>query len=149
MTDPIWTPDPAVAAETNVGRFQAAHGIATFDALLERSIAEPAWFWGEVVEFLGIPFSTPYDQVLDTSKGVPWTTWFTGGKTNLAAICLDRWVAETPDAEAVRWEGEDGNVRVLTYAELVDPTHSRLIHGVQVAFLHRAGERHRAHGLGS
>jgi len=118
MTTPIWTPDPAAVAETNVGRFQAVHGIDTFDQLLARSIAEPAWFWGEVVEFLGIPFSTPYEQVLDTSRGVPWATWFTGGKTNLTAICLDRWVAESPGAEAVRWEGEDGETRVLTYAEL-------------------------------
>ena len=73
---------------------------------------------GQTAEFLGIPCSTPYEQVLDTSKGVPWATWFTVGQTDLAAICVDRWVAETPDAEAVRWEGEDGEVRVLTYAEL-------------------------------
>jgi acetyl-CoA synthetase len=118
MTEAIWTPDPAAVAETNVGRFMAAHGIAAFDDLLARSIDDPAWFWGAVAEFLGIPFSTPYDQVLDTSDGVPWARWFTGGRTNLASICLDRWVAEAPDAEAVRWEGEDGEVRVLTYAAL-------------------------------
>jgi acetyl-CoA synthetase len=118
MTTPIWTPDPAALASTNVGRFQARHGIATFDELLARSIEDPAWFWGAVVDFLDLPFSTPYEQVLDTSKGVPWATWFTGGETNLAAMCLDRWVRESPDAEAVRWEGEDGEVRVLTYAEL-------------------------------
>lgn len=118
MTEPIWTPDPAAVGATNVGRFMAAHGIATFDDLLARSIAEPDWFWGAVAGFLGIPFSTPWEQVLDTSDGIPWARWFTGGRTNLAAACVDRWVAETPDAEAVRWEGEDGEVRVLTYAEL-------------------------------
>lgn len=118
MTDLAWTPDPSTIAETNVGRFQALHGIGSFDELLARSIDDPAWFWGAVVDFLGIPFSTPYDQVLDTSDGIPWARWFTGGTTNLAAICVDRWVAETPDAEAIRWEGEDGEVRVLTYAEL-------------------------------
>lgn len=111
-------PDPAAAAATNVGRFQAQHGVATFDDLLARSIEDPAWFWGAVVDFLGLPFPTPYEQVLDTSKGVPWATWFTGGQTNLATMCLDRWVESSPDAEAVRWEGEDGEVRVLTYAEL-------------------------------
>ncbi|MCB1038955.1 MAG: AMP-binding protein, partial [Acidimicrobiales bacterium] len=118
MPSPIWTPDPQAAAETNVGRFQAVHGIATFDELLARSIDDPAWFWGAVVEFLGLPFPVAYDHVLDTSKGVPWATWFTGGRTNLATMCLDRWVEESPESEAVRWEGEDGEVRVLTYAEL-------------------------------
>ena len=118
MTEPIWTPDPAAAADTNVGRFMAAHGIEAFDDLLARSVADPAWFWGATAEFLGIPFSTPYEEVLDTSDGIPWARWFTGGRTNLAAACVDRWVAETPDAEALRWEGEDGEVRVLTYADL-------------------------------
>ncbi len=118
MTEVIWEPDPATVEDTNVGRFMAAHGIDTFDDLLARSIEDPGWFWGEVASFLAIPFSTPYDQVLDTSKGIAWATWFTGGQTNLAAACVDRWVTETPEAEAVRWEGEDGEVRVLTYADL-------------------------------
>ncbi|QXC61023.1 AMP-binding protein [Aquihabitans sp. G128] len=118
MSEPIWEPDPATVADTNVGRFQARHGIATFPELVERSIEDPAWFWGAATEFLGIPFSTPYEQVLDTSKGIPWATWFTGGQTNLAAACVDRWAADSPDAEAIRWEGEDGEVRLLTYAEL-------------------------------
>ena len=118
MSAPIWEPDPTTAAGTNVGRFQSAHGIATFDELLDRSIDDPAWFWGAVVDFLGLPFTEPYDQVLDTTDGVPWARWFTGGRTNLATMCVDRWVEQTPDAEAVRWEGEDGEVRVLTYADL-------------------------------
>ncbi len=118
MSEPIWQPDPAAVGDTNVGRFMAAHGIATFDELLARSIDDPEWFWGEAATFLGIPFSTPWEQVLDVSKGIPWAEWFTGGRTNLAAACVDRWADSTPDAEAVRWEGEDGEVRVLTYAEL-------------------------------
>ncbi|MEZ5179959.1 MAG: acetyl-coenzyme A synthetase N-terminal domain-containing protein [Acidimicrobiales bacterium] len=134
MTAPIWQPDPSAVGETNVGRFQAAHGLATFDELLARSIDDPAWFWGEVATFLGIPFSTPYDQVLDTSDGIAWARWFTGGRTNLAAACVDRWAAATPDAEAVRWEGEDGEVRVLTYAEL-----ARHVDGL--AALLRSGHR--------
>ncbi|MCB0977288.1 MAG: AMP-binding protein [Acidimicrobiales bacterium] len=118
MTEIAWQPDPSTVENTVVGRFQAAHGIATFEDLLARSIDDPAWFWGAVAEFLGIPFSTPYEEVLDTSDGIAWAKWFTGGRTNLTAACVDRWVAESPEAEAVRWEGEDGSVRVLTYAEL-------------------------------
>jgi acetyl-CoA synthetase len=118
MTEPIWEPDPATVGDTNVGRFMAACGVARFEDLLGRSVEDPEWFWGEVAEFLDIPFSTPYEQVLDTSDGIAWARWFTGGRTNLAAACVDRWVEAMPDAEALRWEGEDGEVRVLTYAEL-------------------------------
>lgn len=118
MTETIWRPDPASIPQTNVGRFMAGHGIEDFETLRRRSIDDPAWFWDAFVTFNGIPFATPYDQVLDVTDGVPWARWFTGGRTNLAAICIDRWAGETPDAEAVRWEGEDGEVRVVTYAEL-------------------------------
>jgi acetyl-CoA synthetase len=103
---------------TVVERFAAEHGIAGFDHLLARSVAEPEWFWDAVVRFLGLPFERPYDQVLDTSGGIPWATWFRGGTTNVAAACVDRWAAETPDALAVVWEGEDGEVRELTYGAL-------------------------------
>ena len=113
-----WTPDPAAVERTNVARFQAAHGIATFDELVRRSIDEPAWFWDAVVQFLGIPFAEPYTSVLDTSRGIEWATWFQGGKLNLADVCLDRWAAAAPDRVAVRWEGEDGEQRSWTYAEL-------------------------------
>ncbi|HEY4377474.1 MAG TPA: AMP-binding protein, partial [Acidimicrobiales bacterium] len=118
MTDLAWRPDPAAVGTTNVGRFMAAQHIGSFDELLARSVNDPAWFWGATAEFLGIPFATPWTEVLDVSDGVPWARWFVGGTTNLTSACVDRWADATPDAEAVRWEGEDGEVRVLTYREL-------------------------------
>jgi acetyl-CoA synthetase len=117
-SDVAWRPDAASIEATNVSRFQRAHGIATFDELVRRSIDEPAWFWDAVVQFLGIPFAEPYTSVLDTSRGIEWATWFDGGKLNLADVCVDRWAASAPDRIAVRWEGEDGTQRSWTYAEL-------------------------------
>jgi len=113
-----WSPDPDAAAATNVSRFQRAHGIESFEELLRRSIDEPDWFWAEVVKFLGIEFETPFDRVLDDRDGIEWATWFTGGRLNLAAVCVDRWAAESPEQVAIVWEGEDGEVRRWTYAEL-------------------------------
>ena len=101
-----------------MARFQRAHGIATFDELVRRSIDEPEWFWDAVVSFLGIPFAVPYTSVLDTSRGIEWATWFDGGRLNLADVCVDRWARDSPDRVAVRWEGEDGTERSWTYAEL-------------------------------
>ncbi len=113
-----WHPAADAWATTNVGRFGAQHGLADLDALRERSVDDPAWFWDAVVEFLGIPFSTPYDTVLDDRHGIPWTTWFDGGRTNLADACCDRWAAATPEGEALVWEGEEGTTRSWTFAEL-------------------------------
>src|SRR5687767_4554427 len=114
----VWRPPPDALRTTNAGRFMAAHGLDSFDALVRRSIDDPAWFWDAVVAFLGIRFAEPYTQVLDTSDGVPWARWFTGGRLNLADACVDRWATATPDATAVVWEGEGGEVRTWTYSEL-------------------------------
>lgn len=96
----------------------AEHGIGSFADLQVRSVDDPEWFWGEAARFLGIPFTTPWAEVLDTTEGIPWAQWFVGGSTNVASACVDRWVDATPGAEAVCWEGEDGEVRTLTFEQL-------------------------------
>jgi acetyl-CoA synthetase len=114
----VWRPDPEAAATSRVGRFMSEHGLDTFDHLLDRSIDDPEWFWDAVVQALGLRFAEPYERVLDTSDGIPWSRWFVGGRLNVAEACVDRWADETPDAVAVAWEDEDGRCRSWTYAEL-------------------------------
>jgi acetyl-CoA synthetase len=112
LSEPVWFPsDPAA---TNVGRFMAAEGVASFDELVARSIDEPEWFWAATVDFLGLPFARRWDRVLDTSDGIPWATWFVGGRLNFAHACL----RHPASKQAVVWEGEDGEVRSWTYGEL-------------------------------
>src|SRR5436309_3123988 len=50
----------------------AAHDIDSFDALVTRSIDDPEWFWPAVIEFLELPFASRWDDVVDTSDGIPW-----------------------------------------------------------------------------
>jgi acetyl-CoA synthetase len=113
-----WQPPADAWATTRVGRFGTEHGLDDLGALRRRSTDDPDWFWDAVVEHLGLPFSTPYTAVADRTGGAPWTTWFTGGRTNLADACCDRWAATSPDADAVVWEGEEGDTRTWTFAEL-------------------------------
>lgn len=113
-----YAPDPAAAMGTNVGRFMAAHGFSELADLRRRSLEDPAWFWDAVVRFLDLPFRTPYRQVLDVTQGLPWSRWFVGGELNMAEVCLDRHAAARPSAPAVVWEGEDGEVRRWSWAEL-------------------------------
>ena len=82
------------------------------------SIEEPDRFWRAVVEDLGIPLARGWDDVLDATRGVEWTTWFVGARLNVADACVHRWARETPDREAAVWAPEDGERRSLTWAEL-------------------------------
>jgi acetyl-CoA synthetase len=122
MTEPgdpfVWHPDRATVERANVTRLMRAHGIDSLAGLTERSVAEPDWFWDAVVRDLDLEFSTPYERVVDVSRGPEWATWFVGGRTNLARQCVDRWAERDPEASAVIWEAEDGEVRTATYAEL-------------------------------
>jgi len=106
-----------------------SHGIGTEEELIRRSTADVEWFWDAVVRDLGIEFFEPYRTVLDTSSGIEWATWFGGGTINLAHDCVDRWAERTPDAPAVVWEGEEGDVRRVTYRELRE-TADRLANGL-------------------
>jgi acetyl-CoA synthetase len=115
MSPVVWRPDETWLRESNVARFMAATGIDGFPTLLDRSIADPEWFWDAVVVFLGLTFDAPYTSVLDTSAGVPWATWFNGGRCNVATMCVD---ARADDQPAIVWEGEDGETRTLTGEEL-------------------------------
>jgi acetyl-CoA synthetase len=113
-----WRPAEDAIATTNVGRFMSSLGIESFQDLRQRSIDDPAWFWAEAVGWLGVPFVRPYDEVLDTSAGIEWAKWFTGGTLNAASTCVDRWAAIAPDRPAIVWEGEDGEARRWTYRQL-------------------------------
>ena len=114
----VWKPTPEVVERANVTRFMRAHGIGSYEELVKRSQDDVEWFWGAVVKDLGLEFSRPFERVLDDSDGIEWSKWFTGGEINLAHNCVDKWAERTPDATAILWEGEDGAVREVSYAEL-------------------------------
>lgn len=87
-----------------------------YESLYKQSIADPEAFWAGVAQDLH--WFKPWDTVLEWN--LPWAKWFVGGKTNLSYNCLDRHVADGRGEKlALIWEGEPGEVRRLTYAELL------------------------------
>jgi acetyl-CoA synthetase len=59
-----------------------------------------------------------WHQVLDWSNP-PFAKWFVGGQLNIAYNCLDRHIAAgNGDKVAIHWEGEPGDTRTLTYADM-------------------------------
>ena len=102
-------------------RFLTQHGFANYEALIERADRDPEWFWPAIMSFFDLKFFTPFDRVLDVSKGIQWPQWCIGGTTNLAYNCMERTVAAGHAGKsAIFWEGEDGEKRVWSYRDLVN-----------------------------
>ncbi len=120
MTDTyVWKPTGEIVEYSNIGRFMRRHGIAGYRELIAKSTSDIEWFWRAAVEDLHIEFFRPFENVLDSSRGIAWTTWFGGGTVNLAHQCVDRHAQSGRRGEiAVIAEGEDGFARRLSYAEL-------------------------------
>ncbi len=77
---------------------------------------DPETFWAGIARELH--WFKPWDRVLDWN--VPWAKWFEGGQINLSYNCLDRHVATwRKNKAALIWEGEPGEVRTLTYQQLL------------------------------
>jgi acetyl-CoA synthetase len=94
----------------------AAQANAT-DELYRAAEADRLAFWAEQANRLS--WDTPFDDVLDWSEA-PVAKWFVGGKLNVAYNCVDRHVeAGNGDRVAIKWEGEPGDHRELTYADLL------------------------------
>jgi len=83
--------------------------------LYARSIEDPEGFFGEQAEELH--WFEKWQRVLEWDA--PFAKWFVGGKTNLSYNCLDRHLGTwRRNKAAIIWEGEPGDVRTLTYAQL-------------------------------
>ncbi|GAA1080795.1 acetate--CoA ligase [Nocardiopsis composta] len=96
--------DLAAAANVKAGAYETA-------------AADRTAFWAEQAGRLR--WEKPWDTVLDWQP--PFAKWFTGGEINVAVNCLDRHVeAGLGDRVAYHWEGEPGDTRTITYAQLKD-----------------------------
>lgn len=86
--------------------------------LYDAAAADRETFWAEQARALH--WAKPFTKTLDWSNP-PFATWFEDGELNVAYNCLDRHVeAGNGDRVALLWEGEPGDERRVTYAELTD-----------------------------
>ncbi|HWL02586.1 MAG TPA: acetate--CoA ligase [Microbacteriaceae bacterium] len=107
LTEERRFPPPARIAEGSVAQ----------PDLYVQAKADPVGFWGDRAREY-VTWEKPFTQTLDWSQA-PVARWFADGELNVAANCLDRHVdAGLGNRIAIRWEGEPGDVRTITYAEL-------------------------------
>ncbi|MFE7660533.1 acetate--CoA ligase [Streptomyces celluloflavus] len=85
-------------------------------AAYEQAAEDRLGFWAEQAKRL--TWQTPPTQTLDWSNA-PFAKWFADGKLNVAYNCVDRHVENgLGDRVAIHFEGESGDSRAITYAEL-------------------------------
>ena len=95
----------------------AAHANVTAGAY-DEAAADRVAFWAKQAERL--TWAEKWTQTLDWSNP-PFAKWFVGGRLNVAYNCVDRHVeAGLGERVAYYWEGEPGDSRTITYAELKD-----------------------------
>ncbi len=91
--------------------------LSEYEALWNKAAADPSAFWEELAKN-ELHWFTPFTETLRWNE--PYAEWFVGGKTNASYNCLDKHVAEgRGDQTAIIWEGEPGDQKKLTYAELL------------------------------
>ena len=121
MENIVYRPSKEMIDRARITDFMREHSIPDYDELIKRTSRDDEWFWDVVTTHLGIEWFEPYHTVKDTSRGIPWTQWYVGGKMNIVHNILDRHaMGEDSGNLAVVWEGEDGDTRMLTYLELYE-----------------------------
>ena len=92
---------------------------AAYDQLHDRSLSDPAGFWGDAAE--EITWFKRWDTVLD-SANPPFYRWFKGGVLNTCYNAVDRHVEQgRADQAAIIYDSPvTGVVQTITYAELKD-----------------------------
>ena len=111
-----WSPTERYLDRSRLKRFANAHGLASYEALLTWATDDLERFWRAVDRDLGLVWTRPYDRAMDLSKGLPWTTWWTGGRMNYVGTALH--ADRDQDRVALIAEREGGQVDRRTYGEL-------------------------------
>jgi acetyl-CoA synthetase len=94
-----------------------ARALVTDASIYDEANTDREGFWAR--QAAELDWFEDWDTILDWEA--PYAKWFVGGKLNVAHNCVDRHVeAGHGDQVAYHWEGEPGDTRTITYADLLD-----------------------------
>ena len=99
-------------------RNASIQSMEVYNALCAEAEKDYTGFWGRLANE-NLVFGKPYEQVLDESSP-PFYKWFTGGKLNVSANCLEKNIhAGLGNKVALIFEADGGDVSQITYSELL------------------------------
>ena len=106
----LFQPSPEFSKKAHIKNLEE------YQQLYDQAKADPEKFWAQLAQ-QELHWFGKWDQVLDWQP--PFAKWFVGGKINISYNCLDRHLTTwRKNKAALIWEGEPGDCRTLTYAQL-------------------------------
>ncbi len=107
--DRVFPPPPEFSASAHIKSFEE------YERIYNEALKNVPAFWAQQAEALD--WFEKWDTILEWNE--PFAKWFVGGKINISYNCLDRHLTtHRKNKTAFIWEGEPGEQRTLTYAEL-------------------------------
>ena len=89
-----------------------------YEELYQQSINAPEEFWAEQAGEL-LHWHEPWKTVMHSEFEKAETSWFTGGKLNVAYNCIDRHLEKRAEQTAIIWEGDEpSDDKRITYRQL-------------------------------
>jgi len=105
----VFPPPDEFAANAHV------KSLAEYQRIYKQSVEDPEAFWAGIARELD--WFKPWDKVVEWEP--PNAKWFVGAECNISYNCLDRHLSTwRRNKAALIWEGEPGDIRVLTYQML-------------------------------
>lgn len=106
----LFPPSPEFSAQARI------KSLSEYEELWARAAADPVKFWADIARE-ELHWFKPFDEPLIWNE--PFAQWFAGGQTNASYNALDKHIeAGHGDRTALLWEGEPGDSRIVSYAEL-------------------------------
>lgn len=120
MITPLWTPSPAVVADTNLVKYQQwlsttkKLSFSNYDDLWSWSINNKEEFWSSLWEYFSIQHDGNYSRVTN-EKPMPYTQWFEGTSLNYAEHIFRNYKDDQP---AIIFKSEKIPLQEISWAQL-------------------------------
>lgn len=89
-----------------------------YDRLYRQSVEDPETFWADQAKAF-LDWDKPWERAFEADFTKGEASWFSGGKLNVCANCVDRHLPEHATHTAIIWEGDEPDQgKHITYAEL-------------------------------
>lgn len=94
----------------------AVSGMPAYQQLCAEAKDDYEGFWAKLAREL-LVWHKPFTKTLNQDNA-PFYKWFEDGELNVSANCLDKHLNTIPNKTAIIFEGDNGDVKTVTYKEL-------------------------------